>query len=375
MQSDGSPVLAGYTDSSQRSFLAIRYDDKGVGSVLSDGFGYSPIKINGMAIAPNDRIVLAGYHSTVNPFSFFITVLSKDGTPEFFLPNASFFQEKINGIDENLHNITIGPNKEIVAIGYYENSATGEDQVLLRMQLSQSAVSLITGKGVGIQGDTILVPIRLKGCSDLYFTQGKVILDNPAVGQILGFTKNTIDVAFNGNAFSFFNSNGVKLTNDTLFFARIALSGNPGDSTIARIVAPSGSLIEVGCSTINLTPHTLVAGSVRILANLKVSGTLLDHLGKPVGKAVVILTGATKNNSPITFQMTTGASGTYLFDKVPVGSNIVITPHKDINPKNGVTAHDMFVGQRWLLNLHPAEFNSALQVLAGDANNNSLFST
>lgn len=377
IQADGKPVLAGYSNAGTRQIRVERFLPTGATDpdFLGVGFGYAPIKINGMALLPNGNIVLAGVHSSFSPFSFFVIVYNKEGIPvQGFSSNGFYFQDKFNGIDEELHNVAVDNKGNIIAVGYYENDSTGEDQVVLR--LTDKQVRLITGNGAGAQGDTIRIPVRLEGCDNLYAIQGQVSVTTPGTAQVVGFEAKNANISFNGNLFNFFNANGTSLSaNDTLFFVKIVLTGNPGDSTQITITPPPGSVIEVACGLVNLTPHTLVAGQVKILSNLKISGIILDRLGKPVGQANVTLTGSDKGGKAFSFSAVTGADGTYLFDKVPICGKAVVKPAKNINPKNGITAFDMLIGQRWLLKMNPPEFGSSLQVVAGDANNNKLFSS
>jgi|GEM_PF-3037128 len=381
VQASGRIVAAGYTATGPRQILVTRFLPNGATDVSFGNSGiftaeYSPIKINGMALTSNGGILLAGYQSSFRPYSFFITALTDDGFPAAGFVGGLFFQEKINGIDEELHNIAVDQQGRIVAVGYYENNATGENLAVLRLAGPGPEVRLIVGQASGAQGDTVLVPVRLEGCDVLYAAQGMVGLSNPTVGKIISFQKKAADVSFNGDLFSFFTANGTSLTaSDTLFFVKILLTGNPGDSTSVTIAAPPGSVIEVACGLTTLTPHTVVAGQAKVLSSFSVSGILLDRLGAPVGQAIVTLEGKDKTGADFLLSEVADASGTYTFNNVPHGSTFTVKVLKDINPKNGITSYDLLVGQRWLLGMKPPEFNSPLQVLAGNANNNHLFST
>ncbi|HNA42634.1 MAG TPA: dockerin type I domain-containing protein, partial [Saprospiraceae bacterium] len=94
--------------------------------------------------------------------------------------------------------------------------------------------------------------------------------------------------------------------------------------------------------------------------NHKISGTITTTANIPVAQVQVNLTGSS------TGSVTTTNNGKYEF-LLPVGSNVTVTPLKNINPVNGVTALDLAIIQQHILG--GGTLNTPYKLIAADANN------
>jgi lysyl endopeptidase len=98
-----------------------------------------------------------------------------------------------------------------------------------------------------------------------------------------------------------------------------------------------------------------------------VSGNVQTHWGQPMSNLTVHLTGSVNSTTQ------TDASGNYTFANLPAGSNLTITPVRDIEDANGVTSFDLVLISKHILGLDP--FDSPWKIIAVDANKNNLVTT
>ncbi len=95
--------------------------------------------------------------------------------------------------------------------------------------------------------------------------------------------------------------------------------------------------------------------------NFNIAGTITTPTNIPVAQVQVNLTGSS------TGSVTTTNNGNYSFT-LPAASNVTVTPLKNINPTNGVTALDMAIIQQHVLSSNPV-LNTPFQLIAADMNN------
>ena len=95
-------------------------------------------------------------------------------------------------------------------------------------------------------------------------------------------------------------------------------------------------------------------------ANLLVGGQLRTETDQPLANADVQLNGTTDG------AMTTATDGAFAFPDVAPNGDYSVTPHRDDHPTNGVTALDLVLITRHILNLDPLD--TPYQLIAADAN-------
>lgn len=124
----------------------------------------------------------------------------------------------------------------------------------------------------------------------------------------------------------------------------------------------------------NVTVTDLISGckaigTVQILVNanptnFNIAGTITNTNNIPMAQVQVNLTGTS------TGSVTTTNNGNYSYT-LPAASNVTITPLKNINPTNGVTALDMAIIQQHVLSALPV-LTTPYQLIAADCNNDGL---
>lgn len=115
-----------------------------------------------------------------------------------------------------------------------------------------------------------------------------------------------------------------------------------------------------GCKAIGTVQITVNA----IPTNFNIAGTITTTLNVPVAQVQVNLTGSS------TGSVTTTNNGNYSFT-LPAASNVTVTPLKNINPANGLTALDLAIIEQHILSSNPI-LNTPYKLIAADMNNDGL---
>jgi len=243
--------------------------------------------------------------------------------------------------------------------------------------IPSSTVILDIGENSGSAGGNVLVPVRIRNCNLLVSLAGSLTVQNPSVASIAGVVPAAISPQFNpvNKTFNYYANNGQGVTlqqNQILFYLVVQLTGTPGQSTNLSF-ANSPLAVEVG-SMVNgnpvALPHVTYTGSVSIITAAQVSGDVYTYWNAPIPDAEVRI----RNDHMNMMEMTDNA-GRYTAPDVPMGEMITVTPSKNSNPANGLSTYALFIGQRFILGLEPAQIASPYQVIAGDANCNGAFTT
>lgn len=206
------------------------------------------------------------------------------------------------------------------------------------------AVSFTAGNASGGSGTTQNVDITVDGFLAVRSFQFKAVIANASVAQITGVTSNIGVVTYNAsNGKVSWTSpnipNGTTIGDGSVAFSfQVLLTGIATESTTISLTQDAGIPFEVtqGCDLIPVvTSGALVSpGTITITGNppVTISG-ILQREGTPVAMADVLMSGSQSGSQ------TTLPTGTYNFT-VPFGSNVTLTPQKNINVKNGVTSLD-----------------------------------
>jgi hypothetical protein len=96
-------------------------------------------------------------------------------------------------------------------------------------------------------------------------------------------------------------------------------------------------------------------------------GVIADEEASPLGNATVILSGQSNGS------LLSGAGGQFLFNGIPLGADITLTPIKDNNHLQGVTTYDLVIISRHILNIEP--LGSPYKRIAADVNNSENITT
>jgi PKD repeat protein len=265
----------------------------------------------------------------------------------------------------------------------------GSDEIAKSVIVEPNAgqISLDVGENMGFEGQVVPVPVILREYTGtLAALQGTLEFETAGVAEFQGFSGNLINagnIQFNdaNGQFSALAPNGLQASGgaDTLFFVNVLLSGNPGDSTDIFINDDPSTftrlevtIFENGAiGTINNI--LLIDGQVKIFESADLDGLIYfwEDLMTPVNLVDVNLDFAGTPVDPDSTQ-TTGPSGTYFFDNVDAGEDVVIYCVKETNPVNGVTTGPLFLVQQYTV-LGPGpvgQYNSPYQMVASDSDCN-----
>jgi len=233
------------------------------------------------------------------------------------------------------------------------------------------------GESEGGPNAIVEVPVTIENVQNIISLAGSIEVMDESVAIITGVTNALIAPQYNvsNNTFSYFNNTGDGLDvndNDVLFYLKVLLIGDVGESTIIKFVQ-TPLPIEVG-ATVNgipmVIPYTLSMGSATITNMAALNGLLSTYWGDGIENAAVTITGPGMQET-----MMTGESGTYNLPSLNPGMEYTVSAAKDLDHSNGLSTYALFIGQRFLLGMNPSQITSPYQVIAGDANCNDAFTT
>ncbi len=230
------------------------------------------------------------------------------------------------------------------------------------------------GTALGATNTVVSVPVTVENFLNVLSFQFAIELVNENIGEIVGVSGSILPgtglianlLTTDTMQLSYFNNqipaNPISYADGTtIFFVDILLTGSLGDFSTINIIPNSMSLpLEVvqdfGNGAFSATPCNAPSpGAVAINqpAMLDIAGEILNENGQGVSQVDVTLT-----NGPATVAtMTTDLVGDFLFEDVNAGGTYKITPSKDINWTNGVTANDLFTIQRHIVGLDTLDTN------------------
>lgn len=259
----------------------------------------------------------------------------------------------------------------------------GTDEVCKRVTAGDpSNAAIIDVKEVsGPMGATILVPVTIETCvtSTIASFAGSLRIGNEDIGTIVGITPGAMSPQYNANnkTFSYFNNSGNGIPcveGQVLFNVQVQLIGDPGQFTDVTI-SNSPLNIEFGGIVNGMPtaiPYGILPGRVDITNNGVVSGTISTFSGSPLPEVEVSVANASQGFEAM---QKTDEDGKYELVDLPLGVEYMISPKRDYTPENGLSTYALFVGQRFILGLEPAEVVSPYQIIAGDANCDGRFTT
>lgn len=281
----------------------------------------------------------------------------------------------------------IAPNHTYANAGTYNvcltttggcGSAGPVCQTVTVSETGNGGLILELGEVEGAVGDTVLLPLYIRGATNISSLQGSFELEIAGIGQeLLGFQPGIIEPSPSGTLplrfswLDFVNVQGTPVNdNDILFYFRIEITGgNPGDFTPARItndpLVVEVTAIENG-NVVFLDP-ILQTGLVQVLDNVNITGrvSFWEDL-TPMEDVTVTMSIEVPLSSTTTF---TDVAGNYLYSDVPVGTDIALFADKPAAAfTNGLSTGALFLVQRYILGLNPSQIFSPYQLIAADVN-------
>lgn len=287
------------------------------------------------------------------------------------------------------HSYTASGTYEITLIVANDCSIEEQREDTLRQNITvnletSSDPRIVIGEEEGADGEEVLVPVVAENFNTtLASFQGVFSLQDPNVGQILdvegGLIGDATSLLFNpstgGLSFFSVNNPAVLGARDTLFYLRILLQGENGDMSAVLLGGDNSLPLEIFDTDINEIIPEIVEGKVTIKSTFMVQGAIRTHWDAPVANATVTIGLTPPLDGQSSLEFTTDNNGQFMFPEIPAETNCVITPEKDINPNNGLSAIGLFAAQRFILTLPIPQISSPFQVMAGDANCNGQLTT
>ncbi|MDP4711011.1 MAG: cohesin domain-containing protein [Saprospiraceae bacterium] len=248
---------------------------------------------------------------------------------------------------------------------------------LIDVALDPNLVTLNIMESRGAPGAVIELPVIVTNLSKIASLAGSLTVDDPTVARITGVTEGKITPILNvGNlTFNYYDNSGLGVDladNDTLFFLTVELLGTLGQATPIRFAnAPlQMELAGMQNGAVSEPDFLAIKGMVTIVQRSELRGTVTTFTGAGVKGVEIHLKG-----SDLEIIGVTDNAGNYLFEDLPADGNYVVEPSMADNPANGLSTYALFVGQRFILGLEPAQVYSPYQIIAGDANCNGAFTT
>jgi PKD repeat protein len=324
-------------------------------------------------VANDGGNVTAGFTFIIEGKKVTFTNVSSAGTYQWT------FGDQTNSTEKNpLHTYQ---NSGAFNVCLKVTNACGTKEICKEVTIaSQEGVIMIDVEdGSAGVGETIYVPVVVKNCvtGTLVSFAGSLQIDNTNIAVIKGIQPGSITPQYfaNNQTFSFYASNGNGLPcgeGQILFYVAVELKGDPGTSTVLRIVNTPLS-IEVGGMKDGIpvsVPHFMTSGLVAVASVAVLQGDVNTYWGDPLPSVEVAIQNATHQKKD-----TTNNNGNYNITQLPMGKEYMVQPKLDGDPANGLSTYALFAGQRFILGMQPEEIISPYQIIAGDANCDGRFST
>ncbi|MEM6964854.1 MAG: PKD domain-containing protein, partial [Bacteroidota bacterium] len=229
----------------------------------------------------------------------------------------------------------------------------------------------------GEAGDTVFVGVEVDEFKDIISFQKSIHLDDTTVARFVGvenlnltnleptdfnISHNTITVNWQSAG-----NQGITLSPNTVIYElAVELQFNLDCSAVVvdNDPLPVAVVQNVNGNTINIGAQVM-AGEVcvtNILSNtVEIAGLIAQENGMTVANVDVNCT-----NAPIP-NFLTNTSGAYEYLDLPQGGNYTVTPFKNDNAANGLTALDLAIIQQHIVGI--SLLDSPYKMIAADANN------
>ena len=241
----------------------------------------------------------------------------------------------------------------------------------------ESSVILDIDEKTASSGSTVNVPVMIDHCSSIVSLSGSIAVENGAVAAVTGIMPGAIHPQYNpaNKTFNFYDNGGEGLpvtSNEILFYITVQVTGSPGQSTHLRLTS-SPLIIEVGSmqnGSAVVLPYVSIQGSVTVGQYAQIAGAVQTYWNEGIEDAEVVIAGENYNTTEMTDE-----NGAYHMPDLEMGHEYQVSVDKDSDPANGLSTYALFIGQRFILGMEPAQITSPYQVIAGDANCSGSFTT
>ncbi|MFT5263004.1 MAG: PKD repeat protein, partial [Polaribacter sp.] len=233
------------------------------------------------------------------------------------------------------------------------------------------------GTVTGQPGSIIQIPVRVENFTNIVSFQKSIHIADPTVARLVGvsgFNLTELDITdfflASDDTFTaaWFNSEGVSVPDGTAIYmldvellstmdecTEVFIDGVPTFIEVANI-APDGSISPI--------PYVLKSGEACVLARVDILGSVIRENGDPLAEVIVECTTA-----PATI---TDVLGDYEFLDLDGGLDYTVTPMRNTNHVDGVTAIDLALIQRHILTIQLLD--SPYKMIAADVDISGLVS-
>jgi len=318
----------------------------------------------------NTTVPTAGFTADINGLN---VVLNSTATQNPFFTDWDFGNGQTATGDSTGFTFLTGGMKTITQI---VGNQCGSDTLAQTIELMnpQEAVGFcFPEKMEGPIGDTLRVPVKVTNFENIASFQFSIHTGDPAVATILGVSNfnlpdlNTDDFnTINDTTLSaaWFFGNGATVPDSTVIFTvDVLLTGTEAICT-PIFIDDDPIFIEVGVlqqNTVVSTPYTIVPGEVCVLPLADISGRIFRETDEGLREVQVACT-----DQPV---FVTGPDGFYNFMDLQTGRDYTISPTRNTNPLDGVTAIDLALIQRHILNLQ--FLDSPYKVISADVDHSN----
>ncbi len=249
-------------------------------------------------------------------------------------------------------------------------------EVMIELLPPAGAVSFcFPEKSEGAIGEILDIPVKVTNFNNVASLQMSIKTGDPAVAQILSvgnfalpdLDENDFNVINDTTvSMAWFFGNGASLTDSTVIFTVQVLLTATDALCTPIFIDNSPVFVEVGVLDQNVNsivsaPFQIVPGEVCILPIANISGQVFRETGDGLKEVLVECT----DQNPVT----TGPDGLYEFLELQTGLDYLVSPSRNTNPVEGVTAIDLALIQRHILTLQ--FLDSPYKIIAADVDSSN----
>jgi PKD repeat protein len=238
------------------------------------------------------------------------------------------------------------------------------------------AVTFNIGTVTGQPGQIAEIPVSVENFTDIVSFQKSIHVADPSIARLVGVNNFNLSELDNSDfnlasdetiTSVWFSANGVSVADgEVIYTIRVELLSTVDECT-AVFMDDSPTFVEVGAingGIVGAVPYVLNAGEACILAKVDILGKVYRETGAPLDEVIVDCTG-----QPSTM---TDAAGDYEFLDLTAGQPYTVTPMRNTNHVDGVTALDLALIQRHILNVQMLD--SPYKIIAADVDVSGLVS-
>ncbi|GAB5555101.1 MAG: hypothetical protein Sapg2KO_46920 [Saprospiraceae bacterium] len=249
-------------------------------------------------------------------------------------------------------------------------------EVMIELLPPAGAVSFcFPEKSEGAIGEILDIPVKVTNFNNVASLQMSIKTGDPAVAQILSvgnfalpdLDENDFNVINDTTvSMAWFFGNGASLPDSTVIFTVQVLLTATDALCTPIFIDNSPVFVEVGVLDQNVNsivsaPFQIVPGEVCILPIANISGQVFRETGDGLKEVLVECT----DQNPVT----TGPDGLYEFLELQTGLDYLVSPSRNTNPVEGVTAIDLALIQRHILTLQ--FLDSPYKIIAADVDSSN----